>query len=255
MEDSVTLDRGTFKALASETRVAILKSLDSRRKTASELAHENGATVQSVSEHLDSLSSARLVEREDNGRKWIYYSLTGKGRAVLHPEAKKFWVLLAVSLLAIGFGVAGPLGQVFSLQLGASSAPTFAAPQDTYKTQTSPQATGETRAMAALPPAMAVPAAQDGAYEDLNTPPSPPQDNSIEPAANQGTQDVVGKSLAPQSMPFDAPLLNAGLPETSGNAATASHNISMNELEMALVVIGALLLSYAGWIKTVRKTA
>ena len=100
--ESVTLDRDTFKALASQTRVSILKSLDSRRKTASELSHELGTTVQGISEHLHSLQQAGLVERKESGRKWVYYQLTSKGNAVLHPDAKKFWVLVALSILAFG---------------------------------------------------------------------------------------------------------------------------------------------------------
>lgn len=100
MDDKVTLDRGTFKALASESRIAILKSLDERRKTASELSQGLGATVQAVAEHLNSLRSAGLVERRESGRKWVYYELTEKGRAVLHPDTKKFWVLVALSLIA-----------------------------------------------------------------------------------------------------------------------------------------------------------
>ncbi len=97
---SITLDKDTFKALASENRIAILKSLDARRKTASELSHELGTTVQGISEHLHSLQQAGLVERQESERKWVYYKLTEKGSAVLHPDSKKFWVLIALSLLA-----------------------------------------------------------------------------------------------------------------------------------------------------------
>lgn len=99
--ESITLDKSTFKALASENRIAILKSLDKRRKTASELSHELGTTVQGISEHLQSLQQAGLVERQENERKWVYYNLTGKGSAVLHPDSKKFWVLVSLSLLAL----------------------------------------------------------------------------------------------------------------------------------------------------------
>ena len=104
MEDRITLDRSTFRALASDSRVALLKALGERRKTPSELARESGLTVQSVSEHLEHLKKAGLAARVETGRKWVYYELTPKGRGVLQPESSKgkFWVVLVLSLLAVG---------------------------------------------------------------------------------------------------------------------------------------------------------
>ena len=45
-EERVTLDSSSFKALASETRVLILKELDKKRCTASEIAKSLGISVQ-----------------------------------------------------------------------------------------------------------------------------------------------------------------------------------------------------------------
>ncbi|MBI5229376.1 winged helix-turn-helix transcriptional regulator [Candidatus Micrarchaeota archaeon] len=104
MEERITLDKNAFKALASETRVEVLKRLDYRRMTQSELAHLMGLSVQAISEHLEKLEDAGLVVRKDEGRKWVYYELTDKGYALLHPERKNFWVLLGISLLMITFG-------------------------------------------------------------------------------------------------------------------------------------------------------
>lgn len=100
-QDKVVLDSSSFKALASETRVLILKELDKRRSTASELAKTLGISVQAASEHLENLRIAGLVERADEGRKWVYFALTEKGQAVLHPERKRLWVLLSVFILLI----------------------------------------------------------------------------------------------------------------------------------------------------------
>lgn len=102
MEDEkITLDRKTFKTLASDTRINILKSLDQRRKTLSELSKQFSMSVSTVSEHLGNLSSADLVVQKDEGHKWKYYELTRKGRGVLYPETKKIWVILAISLVGI----------------------------------------------------------------------------------------------------------------------------------------------------------
>ena len=105
MEDKITLDKNAFKALASETRVSLLKKLGSRRATPSELAASLGISAQAASEHLAQLERAGLVRREDEGRKWIYYSLTEKGRALVRPdEKKKIWVLLSVAVVLLAFG-------------------------------------------------------------------------------------------------------------------------------------------------------
>lgn len=100
-EEKITLDRETFKTLASDTRINILKSLDQRRKTLSELSKEFGMSVSTVSEHLSNLAGAELVVQRDEGHKWKYYELTRKGRGVLYPENRKIWVVLAVSVIGI----------------------------------------------------------------------------------------------------------------------------------------------------------
>jgi DNA-binding transcriptional ArsR family regulator len=107
MEDEkITLDREVFKTLASGTRVDILKSLDSRRKTLSELSGQFGMSVSTIKEHLENLVAVGLIVQADDGHKWKYYDLTKKGKDILHPEDKKVWILLGISVLgiiAIGF--------------------------------------------------------------------------------------------------------------------------------------------------------
>lgn len=105
-EEKITLDKEVFKTLASGTRVDILKSLDRRRKTLSELSKQFGMSVSTVKEHLENLVSVDLIEQKDEGHKWKYYELTKRGKDILHPEDKKIWILLGVSVLgmiAIGF--------------------------------------------------------------------------------------------------------------------------------------------------------
>lgn len=92
------LDAESFKALSSETRVQLLKHLDEDRLTLTNLAKKMDLAKATVSSHLESLENAGLIRRIDEGRKWIYYSLTGKGRAVLHPESEKVGIILALSV-------------------------------------------------------------------------------------------------------------------------------------------------------------
>lgn len=100
----ITLDQESFKALASEVRVDILKRLDERRQTVTDLSNHLGLSKPTLLEHLEKLQSAGLVKRVDEGRKWIYYELSDKGRKVLHPERVSIVLALssAAGLAAIG---------------------------------------------------------------------------------------------------------------------------------------------------------
>jgi DNA-binding transcriptional ArsR family regulator len=99
-EEKITLDREAFKSLASDTRVSILKSLNSRRKMLAELSKELKMSPSTVKEHMDSLRKAGLVELKDDGHKWKYYELTRKGKNVLNPGEARVWILLCLSGLA-----------------------------------------------------------------------------------------------------------------------------------------------------------
>ncbi len=105
MAEEVVLDKSAFKALAVDTRVNILKILGTRRHTQSELAASLNMSVPTVKEHLDALVKAELVERQDDGHKWIYYALSKKGKAILNPEERKFWILLSTTIITIAGGV------------------------------------------------------------------------------------------------------------------------------------------------------
>jgi len=104
MEDKVTLDRESFKILASETRVAIMKSLGRRRKTLTELSKELSMSPSTVKEHMDSLCRGGLAVLIDDGHKWKYYELTGKGKDILNPGGTRILIILAVSVIGF-FGV------------------------------------------------------------------------------------------------------------------------------------------------------
>jgi DNA-binding transcriptional ArsR family regulator len=100
------IDRKTLKALAADTRLDILKSLGKRRKMPSELSKEMGLASSTVIEHLSRLEEADLIQREETGHKWIYYSLTNKGSALVRPKVPmNFVIVLSLSILLIFAGV------------------------------------------------------------------------------------------------------------------------------------------------------
>ena len=113
----ITLDQESFRALASDVRVDILKRLDSRRETVTDLSNLLQLSKPTLLEHLEKLQTAGLVKRIDEGRKWIYYELTDKGRKILHPEKVAITLALAsaIVLAAIGaFALISSSGSVLS---------------------------------------------------------------------------------------------------------------------------------------------
>src|SRR5256886_161696 len=86
----ITLDQESFRALASDVRVEILKRLDARRETVTDLSNLLTLSKPTLLEHLEKLQSAGLVKRIDEGRKWIYYELSDKGRKIhLRPSSTR----------------------------------------------------------------------------------------------------------------------------------------------------------------------
>src|SRR5256884_9765669 len=94
----ITLDQESFKALASDVRVGILKRLDVRRETVTDLSNLMTLSKPTLLEHLEKLQSAGLVKPADEGRKWSYYELSDKGRKILHPEAVASTLALGIAL-------------------------------------------------------------------------------------------------------------------------------------------------------------
>jgi len=101
MDDKITLDRETFKALAVDTRIEILKRLNEHKETLTDLAQEMNMSPSTIKEHLDKLVSVGLIEQIERDTKWKYYRLTSKGKAIVSPYETKIWILLGISI--IGF--------------------------------------------------------------------------------------------------------------------------------------------------------
>jgi len=100
MEDELKVSKDLLKTITVDTRVKILKALEERRMTASELSRLLKKHVTTISEHLEILRKSNLVERiERPGRKWVYYKLTREGKKVLHPESYRWIAILALSFL------------------------------------------------------------------------------------------------------------------------------------------------------------
>ncbi len=116
MDDKITLDRDSFKALSVDSRVNILKSLYERRKTLSELSKALGLKNSTVKEHLEVLLKAGLVKKIDEGYKWKYYALTMKGKNIVNPAELRVLITLAVSSFLLVGTMAVFLSRIFSLQ-------------------------------------------------------------------------------------------------------------------------------------------
>lgn len=107
----VELDKKALFALASDTRVEILQTLEPMRRTVTQLAEELGIDKAAVHRHLQKLVEGGLVKRyEDHG--FVYYGLAWKTRDLLNPtENTKIIILLtsAFLLLAVAgaFVIAG----------------------------------------------------------------------------------------------------------------------------------------------------
>ena len=106
MWGEITLDKKTLGALSSGTRVIILKSLDIRRMTVSELSRRLNRPKSTIHENLYILIDVDLVNKNNGENKWVYYELTEKGRMLLHPhEMTKITLLLSSAALSVGVGI------------------------------------------------------------------------------------------------------------------------------------------------------
>lgn len=105
-EDKIYLDKNAFKVLASDTRIAILKELDKRPKTVTELSRELNLTKATVYEHLSKLFDAELIIKDEGARhKWVYYKLSKKGRKIFNPQRIKIEIFFISALLAFVGGI------------------------------------------------------------------------------------------------------------------------------------------------------
>ncbi len=98
-------DKETMKVLSVETRVEILKQLKERQRMPSELSKALGKNKSTISEHLKILADADLVKKTPHGKKWVYYSLTDKGRSIVSEKPIEAMVVLALTTLSMLAGL------------------------------------------------------------------------------------------------------------------------------------------------------
>ncbi len=102
----VTLDMNTFKALASDTRLDILKALDGKKMSLKDISKATNLNKATLHEHLTKLNEAGLVKRKEReGHKWVYYKLTWKGEGLLHPENTRIVVMFTATFVALSVGI------------------------------------------------------------------------------------------------------------------------------------------------------
>jgi len=102
----VTLDMNTFKALASDTRLDILRALDGKNMSLKDICTATNLNKATLHEHLTKLNEAGLVKKnEREGHKWVYYKLSWKGEGLLHPENTKIVVLFTTTFITLFFGI------------------------------------------------------------------------------------------------------------------------------------------------------
>ena len=75
----VTLDMATFKALASDSRLDILRALDGKKMSLKDIAKATKLNKATLHEHLAKLNEAGLVKRKEReGHKWFIINSPGK---------------------------------------------------------------------------------------------------------------------------------------------------------------------------------
>ena len=102
----VTLDINAFKALASDTRLDILRTLDGKKMSLKDISNATSLNKATLHEHLSKLNEAGLIKKKEReGHKWVYYKLSWKGESLLHPENTKIVVLFATTFIALWAGI------------------------------------------------------------------------------------------------------------------------------------------------------
>jgi DNA-binding transcriptional ArsR family regulator len=98
----LTLDMHTFKALASDTRLDILKALDGKKLSLKDISKVTNLNKATLHEHLTKLNEAGLVKKKEReGHKWVYYKLTWKGEGLLHPENTRIVVMFSATFISL----------------------------------------------------------------------------------------------------------------------------------------------------------
>ena len=132
MGEKILLDNEIFKALASQTRLEILKELDERKKTVTELSRIMDLNKATIYEHLNILNMVGLVAKIDSSNKWVYYKLTWRGTDLLHPEKKRIAIVLCLSVSFLITGILSSLAYMAQAAHSYANSEFLQSPTDTY---------------------------------------------------------------------------------------------------------------------------
>ncbi len=100
----ITLTKKSFDALSSDSRIRILKLLNERQMTLSELARKLHMSKSTVSQHIERLLEAELVVRKQRG-KWVYYALSDAGRKILSSRVLRVKIIISIGTVLILAGI------------------------------------------------------------------------------------------------------------------------------------------------------
>jgi len=129
----VSLDVKSFKVLASETRLDILRALNGKKMSLNDICRATNLHKMTLHEHLSKLTEAGFIKRiEREGHKWVYYKLSWRGESLLHPENTHIVVLFSSTLFVFFLGVVALINfirqQSLDLEPGLLGAPPQSAP-------------------------------------------------------------------------------------------------------------------------------
>ena len=108
MEEPVTIvDRDVLKVISVDTRMDILKILAEGERNPSFISKKLNKSDATIVEHLEALQKAGLVKKiETPGRKWVFYTLTERGKGIISSKNRRLVIILGISLLALFGGIA-----------------------------------------------------------------------------------------------------------------------------------------------------
>lgn len=123
-EMRVELDKKSLFALASDTRLDILRALQPMRRTVTQLSESLNIDKAAVHRHLKKMEEGGLVKRyEDHG--FVYYGLSWKARDILSPgENTKIILLLSctwILVMVVGFLIVAGMSHGLGIDILAPS--------------------------------------------------------------------------------------------------------------------------------------
>ena len=201
----VTVGPDVFEALASEERISILKLLDQNKQmTGTDVANVLTISKSSAFKQLNRLARAGLVERMDEGRKWIYYRNTSKAERLLHPEDVTITLVLSAALAAVVVGLLVLLALNPILGGGATGGSAGGPGDPSLLILSNPEHAGSGIVIQVY--------AGSAELKDLAIFVAKDTNGAIVASAAQGAAPTSGQSVAPTLMTYTSPAVHAAAP-------------------------------------------